>query len=164
MALPLRYSYEHLVARRGRSAATAAIIAMVVLATALFSGLVSSIERTLVSTGSERNLIVLRKGASNDGSSFVTLEDYRRLRLLPEIARNAAGEPLVSPELVVEPSFARPDGSRENVLVRGVEAIALEVHDEVEIGSGRMLHPSAGEAGRRPGGPRGLCHGGRRFD
>jgi putative ABC transport system permease protein len=151
MALSIRYSYEHLLARRGRSAATAAIIAMVVLATALFSGLVSSIRRTLISTGSERNLIVLRKGASNDGSSLVTLEDYRRLRLLPEIARNAAGEPLVSPELVVEPSFARPDGLRENVLVRGVEPIALEVHDEVDITAGRMLRASAGEAivGRR---------------
>jgi putative ABC transport system permease protein len=151
MALPIRYSYEHLLARRGRSAATATIIATVVLATALFSGLVSSIRRTVVSTGSERNLIVLRKGASDDGSSFVTLEDHRRLRLLPEIARNAAGEPLVSPELVVQPSFARPGGSRENVLVRGVETIALEVHDEVAITAGRMLRPSAGEAvvGRR---------------
>src|SRR5258705_7219268 len=146
MALTIRYSYEHLLARRARSAATAAIIAMVVLAAALFSGLVSSIERTIVSTGSARNLVVLRKAASTDGSSFVTLEDYHRLRLLPEIARNAAGEPLVSPELVVEPSFARPDGSRERVLVRGVEAIALEVHDEVEITAGRMIHPSAGEA------------------
>ncbi len=151
MALSLRYSYGHLLARRGRSAATASIIAMVVLATALFSGLVSSIERTMVRTGSERNLIVLRKGASNDGSSFVALEDYRRLRLLPEIARNAAGEPLVSPELVVEPSFARPNGTRENALVRGVDPIALEVHDEVELTAGRMLRASSGEAivGRR---------------
>src|SRR5258705_504752 len=145
MALTIRYSYEHLLARRARSAATAAIIAMVVLAAALFSGLVSSIERTIVSTGSARNLVVLRKAASTDGSSFVTLEDYHRLRLLPEIARTAAGEPLVSPELVVEPSFARPNGSRENVLVRGVEPVALEVHDEVEITAGRMIRPSAGE-------------------
>jgi putative ABC transport system permease protein len=151
MALPIRYSYEHLLARRGRTAATAAIIAMVVLATALFSALASSIERTMVDTGSERNLIVLRKGASDDGSSFVTLEDYRRLRMLSEVAHNAAGEPLVSPELVVQPSLARPDGSRENVLVRGVETIALEVHDEVVVVAGRMLRSSVREAvvGRR---------------
>jgi putative ABC transport system permease protein len=151
VALSIRYSYEQLKARRGRSAATAIIIAVVVLATALFSGLVSSIERTLVSTGSERNLIVLRKGASNDGSSIVTLEDYRRIRLLPGIGRNRAGEPLASPELVVEPSLARPDGRRENAVVRGVEAVALEVHDEVEITAGRMIRASAGEAlvGRR---------------
>jgi hypothetical protein len=93
MSLPVRYSYEHLKARRGRSAATAVIIATVVLATALFSGLVSSIKRTLVSTGSERNLIVLRKGASDDGSSFVTLEDYRRpaeLRATRWISRERA--------------------------------------------------------------------------
>lgn len=146
MPLPLRYSTAHLRSSPGRSVATAAVVALVVLATALFTGLVSGLERTLVATGSERNLVVLRKGASNDGGSLVTLEDYRRLRLLPGIARDAAGDPLVSPELVVEPSFARPDGRRENVLVRGVQPVALAVHDEVRLSRGRMLRPSAGEA------------------
>ena len=104
------------------------------------------IQRTLVSTGSDRNLIVLRKGSANDGSSFVTLEALRDLRLVEGIARNAAGEPLVSPELVVQPFFHRPEGGRENVLVRGVESVALYVHDEVTILEGRMLYPSSGEA------------------
>jgi putative ABC transport system permease protein len=147
MSLPLRYSFEHLRARRLRSAATASIIAIVVLATTLFMGLSSSIRRTLVQTGSDQNLVVLRKGASNDASSLVTLEDYRRIRLLPGIAAGPRGEPLVSPELVVEPALVRPDGQRENVLVRGIEGgVALEVHDEVHVVAGRMLRPSAGEA------------------
>jgi ABC-type lipoprotein release transport system permease subunit len=46
----------------------------------------------------------------------------------------------------VQPFFFRPDGGRENVLVRGVEPVALEVHDEVKIVEGRMLEPSQGEA------------------
>src|SRR5690606_33360298 len=33
-----------------------------------------------------------------------------------------------------------------NVLVRGVEPVALAVHDDVEIVEGRMFQPSSGEA------------------
>ena len=146
MALPLRYSLGQLWVRRARTLLTVSVVALVVLATTLFASLVTSLQRTLVSTGSERNLIVMRKGATNDGSSSVSLEAYQAIRFFDGIARNARDEPLVSPELVVQPFFVRRDGGRENVLVRGVEEIALEVHDEVRIVEGRMLRRSAGEA------------------
>jgi putative ABC transport system permease protein len=47
---------------------------------------------------------------------------------------------------VVQPFFQTRDGGRENVLVRGVQAVALQVHDQVKIVAGRMIEPSAGEA------------------
>jgi ABC-type lipoprotein release transport system permease subunit len=143
--LPLRYPLGNLAARRLRTGLTVGVIALVVLATTLFAGLVSSLERTLVTTGSERNLVVMRKGATNDGSSAVTLDAYQNVRFFEGIARDAAGNPLVSPELVVQPFFMRANGGRENVLVRGVEPIALAVHDEVKIVEGRMFEPSTGE-------------------
>ena len=146
MALPLAYPLRNLAHRRLRTALTVAVVALVVIATTLFLALVSSLRRTLVSTGSEQNLIVLRKGSDNDGSSQIPLEAYQTLRFFDGIAKDAEGEPLVSPELVVQPFFFRPDGGRENVLVRGVEAPALGVHDEVRIVEGRMLVPSQGEA------------------
>src|SRR5262249_21671672 len=37
-------------------------------------------------------------------------------------------------------------GGRENVLVRGVEPVALAVHDQVHITQGRMFTPSSHEA------------------
>jgi len=143
--LPLRYPLGNLAARRLRTGLTVGVIALVVLATTLFAGLVSSLERTLVTTGSERNLVVMRKGATNDGSSAVTLDAYQNVRYFEGIARDAAGNPLVSPELVVQPFFMRANGGRENVLVRGVEGVALAVHDEVKIVEGRMFQPSTGE-------------------
>ena len=146
MALPLRYSIGNLRVRRGRTGLTVGVIALVVLATTLFSSVVTSLRRTLASTGSERNLIVMRKGATNDGSSSVTLEALQAIRFFEGVARDARDRPLVSPELVVQPFFERTDGGRENVLVRGVEEVALQVHDEVEIAEGRMLRPSSGEA------------------
>jgi putative ABC transport system permease protein len=146
MALPLAYPLRSLVHRRLRTALTVAVIALVVIATTLFLALISSLQRTLVSTGSERNLIVLRKGSDNDGSSQIPLDAYQAVRFFEGIAKDPQGEPLVSPELVVQPFFYREDGGRENVLVRGVEAQALAVHREVEVVEGRMLQPSQGEA------------------
>jgi ABC-type lipoprotein release transport system permease subunit len=146
VALPLGYPLRNLAHRRLRTALTVAVIALVVIATTLFLGLVSSMRRTLATTGSPDNLVVLRKGSDNDGSSAIPLEAYQTLRFFDGVAKNAAGEPLASPELVVQPFFYTEDGGRENVLVRGVEAIAPQVHDEVRIAEGRMFEPAQGEA------------------
>lgn len=145
MFLPLRYPLGNLAARPARTALTVGVIALVVVATTLFAGLVSSLKDTLVSTGHPRNLIVLRKGSTNDGSSALPLEAYQALRFFAGIARGPDGDPLASPELVVQPFFRTRDGGRENVLVRGVEPVALRVHDEVEVVEGRMFAASSGE-------------------
>lgn len=144
--LPLSYSLRNLRERPARSAMTIGVIALVVVAVSLLSGLVSSLRRTLVSTGHPENLVVMRKGSDNDGASQLALEVVQAVRFLEGIARDAKGRPLVSPELVVQPFFHTRGGGRENVLVRGVEEMALAVHDDVEIVAGRMLRPSAGEA------------------
>ncbi len=146
MALPISYPLRNLTHRRARTAITVGVVALVVVATALLLGLVSSLRRTLVATGDERNLIVLRKGSNNDGSSQLPLEAYQTLRFFEGIGRDAAGDPLVSPELVLQPFFHRGNGGRENVLVRGVEPIALAVHGEARVAEGRMLTPSTAEA------------------
>ena len=82
MALPLRYSVGNLLARRTRTALTLGVVAVVVLATTLLLSLVSSLRRTLVTTGGPANLIVMRKGATNDGSSALPLDAYQALRTL----------------------------------------------------------------------------------
>jgi len=125
---------------------TAGVIALVVVACSLFLGLISSVKRTLVDSGDPLNLVVMRKGSDNDGSSQLSLEALQAIRYFEGIARDADDVPLVSPELVVQPFFRTRDGGRENVLVRGVEPIALQVHSAVRIAEGRMLQPSAAEA------------------
>lgn len=129
-----------------RTAMTATVVALVVVACSLFLGLISSLKRTLVSTGHPLNLVVLRKGSDNDGASALSQAAYQAIRFYDGIARNAADQPLVSPELVVQPFFWTRDGGRENVLVRGVEPVAMEVHDQVKLVAGRMFRPSSAEA------------------
>lgn len=146
MPLPLRYPLGNLAVRRTRTLLTMSVIALVVVATTLFGSLISSLKRTLVSTGDPRNLIVLRKGSTNDGSSGLPLEAFQAVRFFEGVARDAHGEPLASPELVVQPFFHTERGGRENVLVRGVDEVALQVHDGVKIVEGRMFEPARGEA------------------
>jgi putative ABC transport system permease protein len=146
MALPLSYSMRSLFARKLRTALTVGVVALVVIAVSLFLGLASSLRRTLVSTGDERNLLVMRKGSDNDGSSQLTLQSLQDIRFFEGIARGASGEPLLSPEIVMQPFFYNKTGGRENVLVRGVEPTALAVHEEVKVVEGRMFTPSSGEA------------------
>src|SRR5688572_18224673 len=145
MSLPISYSLRNVRARLRRTALTIAVIALAVVASAVFLALISSLQRTLVSTGSPDNLVVLRKGSDNDGSSAITLEAFQAIRFLDGIARDAAGHPLVSPEMVVQPTVWTTKDTRENVLARGVEPMALVVHGQVRIVEGRMFRPSSGE-------------------
>jgi len=146
MTLPLTYSLRNITARKARSLMTAGVIALVVVACSLFLGLISSLRKTLVSSGDPRNLVVMRKGSDNDGSSQLALEAYQAVKYFDGIARDAQDQPLASPELVVQPFFHTFEGGRENVLVRGVEPVALQVHGDVHIAEGRMLNPSSAEA------------------
>ena len=65
--LPLSYSVRNVAARPTRSLMTALVVALVVVACTLLLGLISSLKRTLVSTGHPLNLVVMRKGSDNDG-------------------------------------------------------------------------------------------------
>ena len=145
-AIPLSYSLRSVFQRRTRTLLTVVVMALVVLAVTVMLSLVSGIRRTLVETGEADNLIVMRKGATNDGSSMVPIEAYRAVAYFPGIASGADGEPLVSPEMVLQPFFYRPDGGRENVLVRGIRPVAFAVHRNVRIVEGRAPRSSSGEA------------------
>jgi ABC-type antimicrobial peptide transport system permease subunit len=144
--LPLSYSLRNLAARPARSLMSAGVVALVVVACSLFLGLISSLRRTLVSSGDPSNLVVMRKGSDNDGASQLPLEAFQAVKYFDGIARDAQDQPLISPELVVQPFFHTLAGGRENVLVRGVEPVALQVHKDVRIAEGRMFDPSASEA------------------
>ena len=109
----------------------------------LLAALVGGLQHMLVSAGEPDNLVVLRKGATNDGSSQVPRDAALAVRALPGIATGDDGEPLVSPEIVNQPFMRTPDGGRENVLVRGVEPVAFAVHRGVRLVGGPRLPAEA---------------------
>jgi putative ABC transport system permease protein len=145
MAVPLAYNVRNLLVRRWTTVFTMGGIALVVAATMLLAALIGGLQQMLASTGEPDNLVVLRKGATSDGSSQVTRDAALALRALSGVARDPAGEPLASRELVNQPFVRTRSGGRENVLVRGVEPIAFQVHRSVRIVAGRNFRPNLGE-------------------
>src|SRR2546422_350297 len=133
VAIPLKYNLRNLLMRKTTTLATAGGIALVVVVTILLLSLVAGLKRMLVATGSPNNLVVMRKGSTNDGSSSVTREAVQALRYLSGIARTPEGEPLVSPELINQPFMRPKGGGRENVLVRGVTPTGYLVHNNIHF-------------------------------
>ena len=80
MAIPLKYNLRNLLMRKMTTLATAGGIALVVVVTILLLSLVAGLKHMLVATGSPNNLVVMRKGSTNDGSSSVTREAVQALR------------------------------------------------------------------------------------
>jgi putative ABC transport system permease protein len=145
--LPFSYSAANLLARRLRTSLTVSVIALVVIASTLLLSLISSLERTLVSSADPRNLIVMSKGASNDGVSALNLTALQDLRFLEGIDLDAQGQPLISPELVVNAFIEAGDGTSQAAVVRGIRpGVAMDVHGSIRLLAGRQMRAAAGEA------------------
>ncbi len=91
MALPLTYNARHLLARRLSSGLTFLIVAVVVFVLALLLSFVAGIRAALGATGSPRNIIVLKPGATAESTSLIPLDDLGPLIQTPGLA---AAEPV----------------------------------------------------------------------
>lgn len=97
-------------------------------------------ERTLASTGSPENVIVLRGGTDTEMNSLLGRVSTEIIADGPGIARSADGQPLASAELFVVVDIPkRTTGTPANVPLRGVGPQALAVRGNVTIVSGRMF-------------------------
>ena len=93
---------------------------------------------TLASTGRSGRVIMLRSGSDSELSSGVPRDQAVLLQSLPTIARDAAGRPLASAELMVMVDLPRRGESNpNNVPFRGVQPAAFAVRDEVRVVEGR---------------------------
>src|SRR5580658_6585369 len=154
MAIPLNYNLNSLRVRwTSTVVAILGITGTVVVVPAMLS-LAKGFKATLVASGSPRNAIVLRGGATSEMMSGISLDQERVIEDAPGVARGASG-PLVAPEVVVIAAFPlKATGTDANVQVRGTSPKALEVRDSVKIVSGRFFQPGRNElvAGRNVAG------------
>jgi putative ABC transport system permease protein len=145
MAIPLKYNVRSLLVRRVSTAMTAGGIALVVAVFVIVMAMVAGLGAAIGDTGSPDNIVVLRKGATTETYSAINLDQFDALKFLPQIKRDKAGNPLASPELPVQVLMQRVGGGSDNIVVRGVLPIALEVHENVHIIKGRMFRPAVNE-------------------
>jgi putative ABC transport system permease protein len=146
MVLPLRYNVRNVFVRWRATLATVLGVALVVAVFVLVQALAAGLERCSGNTGDPRNVMILRKGSTAESSSIITREQYRLLTYLPQVARDPAGNPLISADLVVLVSLPRRDGSGEaNVSLRGISRQGAALRPQVKLVAGRWLVPGRRE-------------------
>ena len=146
MGLIASYNLRSMIVRKSTAAMTAGGIAMVVAVFVMTLAIAQGFRATLVASGSPANAIVLRKGATAESTSGVLRPDIPLVEALPQVARNAQGQPLSSPELVLAIAVPRQsDNQPANVPVRGVGPKAFEVRDSLRFTEGRRFAPGTRE-------------------
>jgi putative ABC transport system permease protein len=128
MAIPISYNIRNLRLRKGLTAMTALGIALTVTTAIFLMALVAGLDRAFVSSGSPKNVLVLRKGSEAELSGGFDAALFPTLKTLPGIAKDSHGEPMASGEWVVVIVLPRKDGTGEvNVTVRGMMPDGLEM-------------------------------------
>ena len=121
-------------------------IALVVVVFTVLLALAAGFEQAVSASGSNDNLIVMRKGADAELQSQVTKETGDTLRELPIVATGENGEKLFLSETVIILIRKKSDGGDTNVSVRGTTPNVLAVRHEVHLKEGRWFTPGTDEA------------------
>src|SRR5262249_25143297 len=146
MAVPLSYIARNLVARKLTTALTAGGMALVVYVFATVLMLAAGLERTLVATGQDDNVIVIRRSAQTEIQSGVDRRQAGIVQSLPRIAIGGDGERLISKEPVVLITLPKRGSNKpSNVVIRGVTPQGLVLRPQVKLVEGRMFRPGTAE-------------------
>lgn len=147
MILPFTYNWRNLLVRKLSTTLTLVIVAVVVFVLAVLLAFALGIRDSLTASGSSRNLLILKPGATAESTSIILPHEASRVVQAPNIASDSAGNMLVSQEICVQTSILRrgPEGNLANVAVRGVDGEAFLIHDDVKIVEGRRFDSGAME-------------------
>jgi len=96
MAIPISYNVRNLKLRKGLTVMTALGIALTVTTAIFLMALVAGLDRAFVSSGSAKNVLVLRKGSEAELSGGFDAALFPTLKTLPGIATDKDGQPMVS--------------------------------------------------------------------
>lgn len=146
MKIPFAYSFRNLLTRRLTTFLTASGMALVVFVYASINMLSAGLEKTLIETGSDDNVIITRKSSNSEVQSGIERSQVAIIESLPDIATGVNGEPLFAKELVVLISLPKRGSNKPaNVVIRGINASSLRLRTQIRIVEGRMPHPGSSE-------------------
>jgi putative ABC transport system permease protein len=147
MKIPLIYNLRSVRQRPVSTALTALGIGLVVAVFIGMLALANGFAVALTRTGSEQNVLVLRKGADSEMSSGLERDAITALTASPHIARGPDGRPMASPEVYVVIPLGRMGDTTQlaNVVVRGVSDQVWQVRSNVAITEGTRPAPGKNE-------------------
>jgi ABC-type antimicrobial peptide transport system permease subunit len=151
MTIPFTYVARNLATRKLTTLLTAGGMALVVYVFATVLMLAAGLRETLVSTGQDDNVVVIRRSAQTEVQSAVDRAQAAVVESLPDIAVGGDGRRLVSKEPVAVITLPKRDsGKPSNVVIRGVTAEGHALRPQVRIVDGRAPRPGTAEiaAGR----------------
>jgi len=145
--IPISYNVRSLFVRKATTIATALGIGLVVFVLSSALMLSRGIRNTLVSNGSPDRVKVLRKGSDTEMASGIEANIASLVMAAPGVKRDADGQPLGSPEVVVVIALDKlgAEGMVSNILVRGVPPQVMKVRPEVRVIAGRPARPGTDE-------------------
>jgi len=125
--------------RRLTTGITVLGVALVVFVFAAVLMMAYGVQKTLVATGSDQNVLVARKAANGEISSIIDRETANIILTLPHIAKSSDGKPIASGEPVVIINLDKVGGGLSNVTVRGVSLQVFTLRPQVRLKEGRMF-------------------------
>jgi putative ABC transport system permease protein len=146
MVIPLKYNVRNLLVRRTTTLMTALSITLTVAVFVVLMALAGGLQSSLTTTGNPLNIMIMREGSQSESVSFVSRDTLQVIKYLDGIAKDAQGNPWVSPELIVlinRPRRGQSQGA--NVTIRGVTAEAASLRPDFRIVAGRMFRPGLRE-------------------
>lgn len=146
MKIPISYSIRNLWTRRLTTLITASGMALVVFVFAAILMLAQGLQQTLVQTGSEDNVIVIRRASGSEVQSGVDLYQASIVETDPAVTIGADGERFLAKEIVVLITLPKKGGSgSSNVTIRGVTGQSLKLRPQVNLIRGRLPKHSSAE-------------------
>lgn len=145
--IPVKYNIRNLRVRWVTTLMTVVGTGLVVWATVLTFGLIDGLQHALTISGDKLDLIVLRKGTTEETSSNIDQNVAREIANLDGIARDDSGTPLCSSEYVtILTKPRRGNGGTTNLIIRGLQQVGRQLRPGFHIIAGRDLHPGVNEA------------------
>jgi ABC-type lipoprotein release transport system permease subunit len=145
MAVPLSYSMRNLWKRRLTTIFTVSGMALVVFVFAAVLMMAAGLQKTLVETGSDDNVVVVRKGSASEVMSGIERGQASIVEMLPQVAIGGGGRRLVAKEVVVLIALPKRGAGNSNVVVRGVQEASIPLRPQVKLVAGRLFRMGSSE-------------------
>ena len=143
--IPLKYNTRNLRVRWVTTLLTVFGTGLIVWSSCLLFSMVEGLQHTQSISGDPLDLIVLRKGSSNETTGGYDRTTAEQIATLGGIARDDSGAPLVAPELLNIPMAQMKDGKRTNIITRGVSPQSPRLRKNFQVVLGRYFEPGKGE-------------------
>jgi ABC-type lipoprotein release transport system permease subunit len=147
MRIPILYNVRSMLRRPVSTALTALGVGLVVAVFIGMLALANGFQAALVRTGSDDNVMVLRRSADSEINSGIERPAASLISASPHVAKGADGRAMVSPEaymIVPLPRLASDTNALANVVVRGISDAAWEVRTNIRLLAGQR--PESGRA------------------